>query len=73
VRFVRLALHETGMAVEARLATRLADVCRVLETARAIAVASTAVRPLLEILTYHEDVARCYADIFHLSNGDAAP
>ena len=71
-RFARLALDKTGICVEARLPARLADIGRVAETARAIAIVSAAVKLRLELLMRYEDVARRYVQTFHLSNGDAA-
>jgi hypothetical protein len=70
-RFVRLARLDSGVVVEARLSQALVDVERVTETANAIAVVSAAVRLPLQILLQIEGVARCYADTFNLTNGEA--
>ncbi len=71
MRFVRLARLDAGLAVEARLNRAFADAERVVETARATAVVSTAVRIPLRLLMQREGVARCYADTFNLPNGEA--
>ena len=71
MRFVRLARVDAGVAVEARLSRAFADVERVVETARAIAVVSTEVRVPLRFLMQMEGVARSYADTFDLPNGEA--
>ena len=71
MRFVRLARLDAGVVVEARLSRAFADVERVAETARAIAVVSAAVRIPLQLLVQMEGVARCYADTFDLPYGEA--
>ena len=71
LRLVRLARIDAGLVVEARLSRALTDVERVVETARAIAVVSAAVRTPLWPLTQIESVARCYADVFNLPHGEA--
>ena len=71
MRFVRLARLDAGLAVEARLSRALASVERVVETARAIAVVSVAVREPLRLLMQTESVARCYAEMFNLPLGEA--
>ena len=73
MRFVRLARVDAGVAVEARLSRALADVARVVETARAIAVVSAEVRVPLRFLMQMEGVARSYADTFDLPDGEAKP
>lgn len=69
-RFVRLARCDAGLAVEARLSRAFAQVERVVETARAIAMVSATVRVPLQVLLQIEGVARCYADTFHLTQGE---
>ena len=71
MRFVRLARIDAGVVVEARLSRAFADVERVVETAGAVAVVSAEVRVPLRTLLQTEGVARCYADTFHLQNGEA--
>ena len=71
MRFVRLARFDAGVVVEARLSRAFADVERVVETARAIAVVSATVRIPLQLLVQMEGVARCYADTFDLPYGAA--
>ncbi len=71
MRFVRLARLDAGLVVEARLSRAFANVERVVETATAIAVVSAAVRVRLRLLMQIESVARCYADTFDLTNGEA--
>ena len=71
MRFVRLARFDADMVVEARLSRAFADVERVVETARAIAVVNAAVRIPLQLLVQMEGVARCYADTFDLPYGEA--
>jgi len=71
MRFVRLARLDAGVAVEARLSRAFANVERVVETARAIAVVSATVRIPLQLLVQMEGVARCYADTFDLPYGEA--
>lgn len=64
IRWVRFAIHDSGLAVEARLPAPVLDLPRLIETVQAIAVVSRELEPRLQLLMQHPDVARCYARIF---------